>query len=356
MPAEMPVAERPIRLDFDLQVLSMDKATRVVNFALRLDPNCYSEAMLDDGTRAWYDRFDDLYITQSAIEDLAALQLPGSPIGLQLQKAGRLDAYVGDCRARIVAALEGALPSAECADMSEEWLRSRAGDELGFAILSVDLVGSTRLSQELDGSSYARLQVVLQNELSALVPLFGGHVLKYTGDGLLAYFPEPSFIIQNDLACECALYMRAIVAHALNPLLAHVGLPSVEVRIGVDAGEAAVVILGDPQTKRHADLIGAVIGLATKIEKCAGQDGLAVGDACWRSLHTSWREHCRPLAVPHGWPYRAEDRSPYGMFALNLAALEKQALEGVPINRVVSPPENFTFLYSDGPRRESCGD
>jgi hypothetical protein len=133
----MPVAERPIRLDFDLQVLSMDKATRVVNFALRLDPNRYSEAMLDDGTRAWYDRFDDLYITQSAIEDLAALQLPGSPIGLQLQKAGRLDAYVGDCRARIVAALEGALPSAECADMSEEWLRSRAGDELGFAILSL---------------------------------------------------------------------------------------------------------------------------------------------------------------------------------------------------------------------------
>lgn len=26
-----------------------------------------------------------------------------------------------------------------------------------------------------------------------------------------------------------------------------------------------------------------------KIEKCAGQGGLAVGDACWRSLHTSWR-------------------------------------------------------------------
>jgi class 3 adenylate cyclase len=356
MPAEMSVADRPIRLDFDLQVLSMDKATGIVNFALRLDPDRYSEATLDDGTRAWYDRFDDLYITESAIEDLAALQLPGSPIGLQLQKAGRLDVYLDRCRARIVAALEGAPSSAECADMSEEWLRSRADDELGFAVLSVDLVGSTRLSQELDCSSYARLQIILQNELSALVPLFGGHVLKYTGDGLLAYFPEPSFIIQNDLACECALYMQAVVAHALNPLFSHVGLPTIEVRIGIDAGEAAVVILGDPQTKRHADLIGAVIGLATKIEKCAGKGGLAVGDACWRSLHTSWREHCRPLAVPREWPYRAGDRSPYGVFTLDLAALEKEALEGARINRVVSPPENFTFLYSDRPRRQSCGD
>ena len=76
-----------IRLDFDFQVLSMDEATHTVNFALRLNPDRYEEVVLDDGTRAWHDRFDDLYITESAIADLAALQLPGSPIGLQFQSA-----------------------------------------------------------------------------------------------------------------------------------------------------------------------------------------------------------------------------------------------------------------------------
>ena len=30
--------------------------------------------------------------------------------------------------------------------------------------------------------------------MSEIIPKFHGHVLKYTGDGLIGYFPEPSFI------------------------------------------------------------------------------------------------------------------------------------------------------------------
>ena len=253
-----------------------------------------------------------------------------------------------------MAALNGSVLDAEHADASEDWLRSRAGDELGFAVLSVDLVGSTKLAQTLGRSDYTRLQVILQDELSALVPLFGGDVLKYTGDGLLAYFPEPSFIIQNDLACECALYMRAVVKNrALNPSLTRVGLSPVKIRIGIDAGEAAIVVLGNAHTKRHADLIGAVIGLASKVEKCAGQDGIAVGDACWRSLHASWRAHCHQLPIPADWPYSTPDGQPYPLHVLDLDVIERQALGGERINRVASAPDKFTFLSSDHARRKS---
>lgn len=353
MAGATPAQGIPIRLDFDFHVLSMDEATHTVKFVLRLNPDRYEEVVLDDGTRAWRDRFDHLYITESAIADLAALQRPGSPIGLQFQSAGPLDNYLSDCQVRVMAAVSGSVPDAEYADASEDWLRSRAGDELGFAILSVDLVGSTKLAQTLDRSDYARLQVILQDELSALVPLFGGHVLKYTGDGLLAYFPEPSFIIQNDLACECALYMRAVVNHALNPSLTRVGLSPVKIRIGIDAGEAAIVVLGNSHTKRHADLIGAVVGLASKVEKCAGQDGIAVGDACWRSLHTSWRAHCRQLPTRPDWPYSSSDGQPYPLHVLDPDVIEKQALGGERINRVVSSPNKYTFLYSDHTRRKS---
>jgi class 3 adenylate cyclase len=322
----MTAAETPIRFDFDIQILGTDEATGLVEFALRLSPDRYQEAVLDDGTQAWYDRFDDLYISDSALADLAE-HVAGLPLGFQPQRAGPLDEYLEECRARIQAALTGGSRSSiEFADVSEDWLRSRADDQLGFAVLSVDLVDSTTLAQTLSRQEYARLQVILQDELSELVPLFGGHVLKYTGDGLLAYFPEPSFIVQNDLACECALYMRAVVNRAINQSLQQAGLSVVQIRIGIDAGEAAVVVLGSPRTKRHADLIGDVIGLACKVEKHAEPGGIAIGSVCWRSLHTSWREHCRRLMTPPDWTYRDIDGKPYPLLALDPHAIEQRAL------------------------------
>ena len=215
----MSATETPIRFDFAVQVLDTDKETGVVSFALRLNPDRYRETVLDDGTHAWHDRFDDIYITDDALADLAEMA-GGLQIGFEHQHAGSLVDYLEGslCRARAALGHEGA-PDGDFSDASEEWLRSRADDEMGFAVLSVDLVDSTALSQALSVRDYARLQVVLQDELSALVPLFGGHVLKYAGDGLLAYFPEPSLIVKNDLALECALYMRAVVNRAINVAL-----------------------------------------------------------------------------------------------------------------------------------------
>jgi len=322
----MTEAETQVRFDFDLQILGTDEATGLVDFALRLSPSRYEEAVLDDGTHAWYDRFDDLYISDSALADLAE-HVAGLQLGFQPQRAGPLDKYLEECQARVQATLHGGnRPIVEFADVSENWLHSRVDDELGFAVLSVDLVGSTTLAQTLSRQEYARLQVILQDELSELIPLFGGHVLKYTGDGLLAYFPEPSFIVQNDLACECALYMRAVINRAISPALENVGSPAVQIRIGIDAGEAAVVVLGSPRTKRHADLIGDVISLACKVQEHAGPGGIAIGGVCWRSLHTSWREHCQRLPTPSGWPYHDGDGGPYLLLGLNPDVIERRAL------------------------------
>lgn len=322
----MAASETPIRFDFKIQILGTNKATGMVEFALCLDPDRYRKVVLDDGTAAWYDRFDDLYIADSALAQLAE-HTNGLPLGFQPQRAGPLVDYLEACRVRVQSALDRDRPSsAEYADASEDWLRSRAEDKLGFAVLSVDLVDSTTLAQKLDIGDYTRLQIILQDELSELVPLFGGHVLKYTGDGLLAYFPEPSFIIQTDLACECALYMRAVINQAISPALKNAGLPAVQIRIGLDAGEAAVVVLGSPRTKRHADLIGDVISLACKVQKHAEPGGIAIGSICWRSLHTSWREHCQRLQTPPDWPYRDADRKPYLLFALDPDVVEQEAL------------------------------
>jgi len=59
--------------------------------------------------------------------------------------------------------------------------------------------------QSLPLDELARVIPIALFEFSLAIPAFHGHVLKYTGDGLIAYFAEPSFLTKNDLALDCAL-------------------------------------------------------------------------------------------------------------------------------------------------------
>ena len=63
-----------------------------------------------------------------------------------------------------------------------------AKSKMNFVILNVDLVASTKLSLTLP---LDRLTIIIQSfnqEMSLIVKEFGGFVLKYVGDAVLAFF------------------------------------------------------------------------------------------------------------------------------------------------------------------------
>jgi class 3 adenylate cyclase len=152
---------------------------------------------------------------------------------------------------------------------------------------------------------------VMLYELSNIIPLFRGHVLKYTGDGLIAYFPEPGFTTKNDLAIDCALTLRRLVYFALNPLLREIQYPNIDVRIGLDSGQAYVLTIGSPATKQHMDIIGSVVSIAAKIQSVANPGGVFLGQATLQSLHTQWRVRCAEWPLPDNWPYKTLDGEMY---------------------------------------------
>lgn len=63
-----------------------------------------------------------------------------------------------------------------------------AGSKINFVILNVDLVGSTKLSMTLPLDRLTRLIQSFNQEMSLIVKDFGGFVLKYVGDAVLAFF------------------------------------------------------------------------------------------------------------------------------------------------------------------------
>ena len=58
----------------------------------------------------------------------------------------------------------------------------------GLVILHIDIVESTRLSMILPVDRLAAIIRAFAQEMSLLIAVYGGYVLKYIGDAILAFF------------------------------------------------------------------------------------------------------------------------------------------------------------------------
>jgi len=300
------------RMDFIQEVIAFDREKGIIEARLIPDPRRYEWRILK-GTEYLYDRLDNLLIAKDTL--LSAIERSRNlPIYYQQQEVDDVVDYIKSRIPEIEARLRGYEESADFRDKSEEFLQSLERDELGFVILCVDIAGSTALSTSMDKRRFAKLIEVMTYEMSALVPKFHGHVLKYTGDGLIAYFAEPSFIGKNDLAIDCALTMRKLTYEGLNLILTKNGYPQIDIRIGIDSGEAIVTAMGSAATKRHKDIIGTVVSLASKIQAKGRHGDILLGEVALRNLHTMWREICEEVVLSEDWEYKGEGGNPYKIY------------------------------------------
>lgn len=305
----MPKVHDIFRADFTMRVLAMDEETGVATFELVPDSRRYDQ-IEHNGEAALYDRYDKTIVPLRVLAE--AMDRDPTPMHYAPPRISDAAVYIASRKSLIASRLANdSVSAAEFSDQSGEFLERLADHRLDFAIISIDLVGSTQLATSLDPETYARIIEILLSELAEIVPLFRGHVLKYTGDGLIAFIPGPSPNTQNDLAIDCALTMHALVYQALNPAFEAAGHPTVDVRLGVDAGEAAIRILGSTQTKRHADLIGEVVSLACKVQAQASAGEVWLGGVAVQHLHVQWRERLESVPTPTGWPYTDERGEPY---------------------------------------------
>src|SRR5262245_59986239 len=84
-----------------------------------------------------------------------------------------------------------------------------------LTVLFCDLVGSTALSTRLDPEDMGRVIPAYQSTCTDVVGRWGGHVAKYMGDGVLAYFGWPQ---AHEDAAERAVRAGLAIAGALAQL------------------------------------------------------------------------------------------------------------------------------------------
>ncbi len=302
------------RLDFQIRVLG-EAEDGSLKIELLPHPDRYEQIVVD-GEPCLFDRLERAVIPLRVIVDGFNRSGP-LPMFAQRQTISDSAAYAEARREVVRKSLNAlALDDEPASDRSAENLDELVGKELGFVVLSIDIVGSTRIAATLPIRRFERMMRIILDEMSEVIPHFLGHVLKYTGDGLIAYFNEPSYITKNDLAADCALTLRRVI-EVVNLELVEAGFPFVQVRIGIDSGEAAVTMIGSARTKRQSDLVGAVAHLATKIQEVAPPGAILLGDATVRSLHTSWRARTRPYSAADASVLLTLDGSVYPLHELD---------------------------------------
>ena len=193
-------------------------------------------------------------------------------------------------------------------DKSEEFLRNHVNSRVHIFVMYVDLVGSTNLTLSLPVEKIVTIVSSFAQEMAYTVTQFGGYMLKFVGDAVLAYFnAENELIYPADNIINCAKSMLKVITVGINPILTISGYPPLAAKIGIDHGQNIIVRYGSDIKKSHVDILGPSMNMAAKIQNMAEPNQLLIGGDVYNKLHpetqksfkkktfseTKWKYHHR---------------------------------------------------------------
>jgi len=146
--------------------------------------------------------------------------------------------------------------------------------------------------------------------MSLIVKEFGGYVLKYVGDAVLAFFvvhgDQSEAKVASVHAVNCAKCMFQVASEAINLILNQYDYPEMNVRIGIDIGENAIIQIGwdihrdipnirkygtniikkkEPVMKKPVyDVLSYTVSIAVKMTALANPNHMVIGQLVYDLL------------------------------------------------------------------------
>jgi predicted ATPase/class 3 adenylate cyclase len=149
-----------------------------------------------------------------------------------------------------------------------------------LTVMFVDLVGSTALSTRLDPEEMGDLIRNYQNTVAGEITRFEGHIAKFLGDGVLAYFGWPrAHEDEAERAARAGLSLTAAVAALAAP-----GDGALAARVGIATGLVVVGHLVGEEEARERAVVGETPNLAARLQEVAEPGRVVVAEATRRLL------------------------------------------------------------------------
>ena len=168
----------------------------------------------------------------------------------------KLGLVLGDRRKilRAIRELGEAIESPRSPAMTESPLHKSA-ERRQLSVMFIDLVGSTKLSVELDPEDLGQIIGVFQRACATATGEFGGSIAKYIGDGALAYFGYPEAHEDDaERAVRAGLALVDAITVMEPPLTVRL-----QVRVGIATGLTVVGELIGEGSAQERVAVGEII-------------------------------------------------------------------------------------------------
>ena len=167
----------------------------------------------------------------------------------------------------------------ECGTLLGAAPAARREERKVVTVVFADMVGSTERAERLDPEDVRALLAPYHGRLRHELERHGGTVEKFIGDAVVAVFGAPSAHEDDpERAVRAALAIQEAIAemNVADPALA------LEVRIGVNTGEALVALDARPELGEGI-VSGDVVNTGARLQSAAPPGGVLVGEQTFRS-------------------------------------------------------------------------
>ncbi|SIO47947.1 Predicted ATPase [Bradyrhizobium erythrophlei] len=228
------------------------------------------------GLERYTQAFQDAEVTTEVLPELteADLRELGLPLGPRKIVLKAIQALAGAPTTVLLPEAAGEEAGSKAAPIPVEAGRRQ------LTVMFVDLVGSTALSSRLDPEEMGELIRNYQNMVAGEITRFEGHIAKFLGDGVLAYFGWPrAHEDEAERAVRAGLSLTAAVAALAAP-----GGGALAARVGIATGLVVVGHLVGEEEARERAVVGETPNLAARLQGVAEPGRVVVAEATRRLL------------------------------------------------------------------------
>jgi len=138
------------------------------------------------------------------------------------------------------------------------------GEQVEATVLFTDIVGFTSMSERMSPTQVSLLLNEYYNYFHACAKLYSGNVDKFIGDCAMITFGASKKDEQHRYhAVACAVLMNRIV-RKLNAERNTNGMPSINLRIGINSGKMLAGLLGTEEQMQYT-VVGDAVNLASRL-------------------------------------------------------------------------------------------
>ena len=276
-------------------------------------------------------------LTLSSEKEMSSAVSPSIGSSFYLDAIVNIDLAVKMAQTRMWKALRSGPQFNISKEETDRILNEFSKSKVTFVILHIDLVGSTQLSMTLPLDRLTTIIQTFSQEMSLIIELYGGYVLKYVGDAVLAFFvtnvnnskdyhteedeeseqqqhKQSKYYLPCINAINCARSMIKVVGEGINPILNQSDYPDMRVRIGIDVGEIAIIQYGwdihrsdEKQItvkEPHYDILGHTINVAVEMTGLAKSNSFTMGQSIYHILDGKQKSTFEILNIsPTAWIY-----------------------------------------------------